>query len=397
VKGRLYVWDADADLPRFHPYSQSRPLGELRYGARLLRERWEDATGLAAAGHLTSSHLRDFTEPAAPPAVAAAAGPCVVGRSSFVPQPGSGLAGDGPLRFTTPDGTTVGGIVPAGATWSEAAAAGWPAQVLPGKLLTGAWQIIADLPGTLRSDLERLLLAGEASVIPRGATVLGDPALVMARDAMVEPHVVFDVRSGPIAIEAGVEVRTFTRLQGPLWVGRDSRLVGGQLRESAIGPRCVVHGEVSHSVFLGYSNKSHDGFLGHSLVGRWVNLGAGTVTSNLKNTYGPVRLDLGTERVETGMTFLGSLLGDHVKTAIGTMFPTGCAVGTGANIFGARRPAGPVRAFAWGTDEPDRVLACRMFLQTAARVLPRRDIAVDESTKNWLRAVWEHATGQQCD
>ena len=227
--------------------------------------------------------------------------------------------------------------------------------------------------------------------------MLGKPAqLFIDAGAVIEPHVVFDTRNGPIWIQAKAEVRAFSRLAGPLVIGAGTRVVGGYLRESSIGPMCVVHGEVSNSVFLGYANKSHDGFLGHSIVGRWVNLGAGTITSNLKNTYGPVRLNLGATRVETGMTFLGSMIGDHVKTAIGTMLPTGCVVGTGANLFGDRRPGPLVPAFAWGTDEPERRMACRMFLQAAARVLARRDVTCDGPMRAWLEALWSHCTGQPC-
>ena len=97
----------------------------------------------------------------------------------------------------------------------------------------------------------------------------------------------------------------------------------------SVGPHCRLHGEISTSIFAGYANKSHDGFLGHSVVGEWVNLGAGTITSNLKNTYGPMRLDIGTARIETGRTNVGTLFGDHVKTAIGTLLPTGAVVGYG--------------------------------------------------------------------
>lgn len=392
----LYLRDDPADASRFVPFSQSRPLGELRYGAFLLRERWTRDTGLAVAGHLAAAHLASYTEPGAPPVVAAVQGPCVVVRSTFVPAAGTAFGGPGPARLVDAAGAAVGAVVPAGAAFTGEAPAAWPARTIEGKRLEGIWQIVGDLPSVLRADL-LALAADRRGEVPRGATVLGDPALVVAPRAVIEPHAVFDVRSGPIVLEDDVEVRTFTRLQGPLWAGRGTRLVGGQLRESSIGPRCVVHGELSNSVLLGYANKSHDGFVGHTLAGRWVNLGAGTITSNLKNTYGPVRLNLGAERVETGMTFLGSLLGDHVKTAIGTMLPTGCVVGTGANIFGSRRPDAVVAPFAWGTEEPGRVLACRMFLQTAARVLPRRDVAMDEATRAWLTDLWRHATGQSCD
>jgi len=405
-KTPIFLYDDPADLERFLPFSSSRPIGELRYGAHLLRERWERAGFGPIAGHLAGEHLADFSETGAPPVVGQPARRAILLRSSFVPA-----AEDVSLAMT-PDaaggrlvdaaGNTVGAAVAGDLPWTGPAGipADWPTVLVPGKLLGGIWEIVADLLPALREDLadEALVRDEPEARVPAGCTVLGDAEdLLIDEGAIIEPLVVLDTRGGPIWIQAGAEVRSFSRLAGPLVVGRGSRIVGGQLRECSIGPMCVVHGEVSNSIFLGYANKSHDGFLGHSIVGRWVNLGAGTITSNLKNTYGPIRLNLGSARIDTGLTFLGSLIGDHVKTAIGTMLPTGCVIGAGANLFGTRRPESTVPAFAWGSDEPGRRLACRMFLQTAARVLPRRSVAFDETTRRYLEALWRHATGQPCD
>src|SRR5207244_4996615 len=103
------------------------------------------------------------------------------------------------------------------------------------------------------------------------------------------------------------------------WARANPQRPGRPIRTSAIRPHCKVRGEVSHFVFLGYANKAHDGFVGHSVIGRCVNLGAGTITSDLKNTYGPVRLDAAGTTIETGLLHLGTLLGDHAKPAIGTL------------------------------------------------------------------------------
>jgi len=111
--------------------------------------------------------------------------------------------------------------------------------------------------------------------------------VVSLREAAIEPGVVFDTRNGPVVLESGVEVRSGTRLEGPLWVGANTRVMAGAIKHCAIGPWCVIHGEVSTTAMLGYANKGHYGFLGHSVLGRWVNFGAGTTTSNLKSTYGP--------------------------------------------------------------------------------------------------------------
>jgi len=396
---KLFLYDAAEDLERFLPFSLSRPLGELRYGAFLLRERWSALLDLPVAGCVSPhAHLTDFIEAGAPPVVA---GPGekvearLFLRSTFAPAPSARLPAEptDAVRFVDSAGATVGFAIPRRAAWDGfGAAAQWPATALEGKLLAGAWDLVGDLATALPADLERMRSAQAGGAVPRGTTVLGDPALVLAAEAAVEPGVVFDVRKGPIFLSPGVEVRSTARLAGPLAVARDARVVGGEISGSAIGPKCVVRGEISGSVFLGYANKSHDGFLGSSVVGRWANLGAGTITSNLKNTYGPVRLTLGATRYESGLTFLGSLIGDHVKTAIGTMLPTGCVIGVGANLFGSRRPPSEVPAFAWGLDEPGVVMECGRFVEIAGRVLPRRDVAVDDRTRRYLAAVWGAAT-----
>ena len=400
----VYLYDDPDDRELFLPFSDSRPIGELRYGAYLLRERAAEAFG-AVHGHFTVPHLAGFAEAEAPPVVSAAAGGGVALflRSTFVPGPRDMTTMarrdfEG-LRLTDAQGHLVGALLHDAAAWQgpHGIKASWPAVVVAGKLLAGAWEIIADLVPALRADLDAIRADRAAARVPAGCTVLGDAAALLVDDgAHVEPLVAFDTRGGPIWVQEGAEIRTFSRLAGPVVVGRGTRIVGGQIRESSIGPKCVVHGEVSNTLFTGYANKSHDGFLGHSVVGRWANLGAGTINSNLKNTYGPIRLNLGARRIDTGLTFLGALIGDHVKTAIGTMLPTGCVIGTGANLFGSRRPDTAVAPFAWGTDEPGRVMACRMFLQTAARVLPRRQVEFDDGTRRFLESVWQHCTGQPC-
>ncbi len=397
----VYLYDDPTDLPRFAPFTQSRPIGELRYGAWLLRERAERVLDTLVTGTIAEPHLAQFREADAPPVGSAGtSGTRVVLRSAFAFAPGAAAPDLGkPARLVDAAGETVGAVLDRGVAFTTPAAIPdkLPTVKLEGRVLAGAWELVKELPALLTADIEAARADLPDAVVPAGTTLIGHPShLVIEEGASVEPLVVFDVRNGPIWIRKGAEIRSMSRLAGPLVVGEHTRIVGGQIRESSIGPTCVVHGEVSNAVFLGFANKSHDGFLGHSVVGRWVNLGAGTITSNLKNTYGPVRLNLGSERIETGLTFLGSLIGDHVKTAIGTMLPTGCVLGTGANVFGTARPANAVAPFAWGTDEPGRVLACRMFLQIAARVLPRRNVPFGDAEQAWLTAVWEHATGQKC-
>jgi len=167
-------------------------------------------------------------------------------------------------------------------------------------------------------------------------------------------------------------------------VGPGTRVLGGLVRGSVFGPECRVHGEIAASVFLGFANKSHYGFVGHSVVGHWVNLGAGTTTSNLKNTYGPVRLEVDGERIETGRINVGALFGDHAKTAIGTMLATGTVVSAGANVFGTPMPPKYVPPFAWGCIGEER-MSEDGFLRVAERVLKRRNVAFSAERRESLR------------
>lgn len=385
----LYLLDPDP-TPAWAPFAGARPVCELRAGAHLIRERWEMFVGSEAAGIFALPHLAGFTEPGVPPVCPRrpVTGPVVIGSSTFAPY---GLAPSlpaGAFRLTN-GGITVGWGVGTGETWDGPQPHATAVEVA-GMVLHGVYDLVPALDRLLADDVRALL--GDSDPVPAGSIVLGDPAAIGVHDAMVEPGVVFDVRNGPVVLESGAEVRSGARLEGPLWVGSNAHVLGGPVRASAIGPRVNARGELSNCVFLGYGNKAHDGFVGHSVIGRWANLGAGTVTSNLKNTYGRVRLDVAGTLLDTGLQFLGSLVGDHAKTAIGTLLSTGTVIGTGANVFEGVRPPKYVSPFAWGGIGPTRMTKDG-FLKVAGRVLPRRDVAMDETTRAVLGRIYDWALG----
>jgi UDP-N-acetylglucosamine diphosphorylase/glucosamine-1-phosphate N-acetyltransferase len=386
---RLYLLEPDSPGPAWAPFAGVRPVAELRAGAWLVRERWEAAVGTAASG-IIGGHVAGFCDVESPPVIdpGSIVGPAMVVRSSFVP-PRVALAAEGLGRMTH-GGVTVAWSLAEGEPWRGPHDEGI-ARDIDGMPLRGAFDLVTALERLLGSDCLEFT-AAPADPIPSGSIVLGDAGLVVCLDAQVEPGVVFDTRHGAVVLTEGVEVRSGTRLEGPLFVGPGTILLGGQLRRSAFGPQCRVHGEVSDTTMIGYANKSHDGFLGHSVLGHWVNLGAGTITSNLKNTYGEIRLELPGERIETGRTNLGSLIGDHAKTAIGTLLPTGAVIGTGAHIFGAGAVPKQVAPFAWGSDGRNR-LELEGFVRIATRVMPRRGIAMSPERERSLRALYARATG----
>jgi hypothetical protein len=152
---------------------------------------------------------------------------------------------------------------------------------------------------------------------------------------------------------------------------------------------CKVHGEVSNVIFIGHANKGHDGFVGHSMLGRWVNLGAGTITSNLKNTYGTVQLWTPDGIRETGMQFLGTLFGDHAKTGIGLRLTTGTVIGAAANVYGSVMPPKAVAPWGWGEAGSLAAYRADKFLQVAERMMARRHVTLSESSRRQLLASYE--------
>jgi UDP-N-acetylglucosamine diphosphorylase/glucosamine-1-phosphate N-acetyltransferase len=384
----LYLLEPEEPGAAWAPFAGVRPLAELRAGVWRVRERWEAAVGNDATA-LLGSHAAGFNEgdePSLRP-VGPVEGPAIIGASWFAPT-GAPIDSGGARRLVYGD-ETVGWAIPAGERWDGPHAKG-PELSIQGVLLRGTFDLLTALEELLPADCADFLAAPNDGV-PLGSVVLGDPTHLVSMGASVEPGVVFDLRNGAVVLDQGAEVRSGTRLEGPVYVGPGSRILGGFIRASVFGSECRVRGEVVASVFLGFANKSHDGFVGHSVIGPWVNLGAGTTTSNLKNTYGPVRLEVDGERIETGRLNLGSLIGDHAKTAIGTMLATGTVVSAGANVFGTPMPPKYVPPFAWGCSGSERMTEDG-FLRIAERVMSRRNVTFSAERRESLRQAFARGT-----
>jgi UDP-N-acetylglucosamine diphosphorylase/glucosamine-1-phosphate N-acetyltransferase len=385
---------ADDRLARtFEPFALTRPVSELRAGAELLRRRWEAALGEPATGLLTAEHLRDFAEAGAPavfrhevPAGTLVANARFAAALERAPAHAAVWRNEGrvaAVRLQEPVAASAFDTIPSldvlapdGAR--EAAIEGW--------WIDAVWDLVRHLQVMMERDIAVLGPAFRTN--HPSITRQGSHAVYIAPDAVIDPFVLFDASLGPILVRQGVTVRAFSRLVGPCVIGEGTTINGGTITGSSVGDSCRVHGEVSTTILVGHANKAHDGFLGHSVLGRWVNLGASTVNSNLKNTYGPVALWTPAGLMDTGMQFLGAFLGDHVRTAIGTRLTTGCVVGTGANIFGDRTVPKTVPPFAWGV-EGDEVWDPVRFLSSAERVMARRQVTLDAAGRRLLTTAYE--------
>jgi UDP-N-acetylglucosamine diphosphorylase/glucosamine-1-phosphate N-acetyltransferase len=226
---------------------------------------------------------------------------------------------------------------------------GEPFPGLPGK---APWEILAQSDKLIVADWElwNRTHRNHRPARLRGVHVIGSAQDVhLGARATVQPGCVLDASDGPIIIGDGAAIK-WSQVVGPVFIGPGCVVDGARLRPgTSLGPNCKVGGEVSATIFQSRVNKAHEGFVGHTWAGRWVNFGALATTSNLKNTYGTIRYQRdGDTTVETGAQFLGSVIGDHTKIGIGQMMTTGANVGVGCNVFGGGVTPKYVPSFSWG-------------------------------------------------
>jgi UDP-N-acetylglucosamine diphosphorylase / glucose-1-phosphate thymidylyltransferase / UDP-N-acetylgalactosamine diphosphorylase / glucosamine-1-phosphate N-acetyltransferase / galactosamine-1-phosphate N-acetyltransferase len=253
------------------------------------------------------------------------------------------------------------------------------------RLVTYPWDLVL----ANEAELRRQCRAGgiREGHIYDGAHLVHQTQIHIGSEARIKPGAVLDAEDGPIHIERDALIQANAVLEGPCYIGAGSVVrPGAAIRAgTTIGPVCKVGGEIEGSIIHGHTNKQHDGFLGHSYVGEWVNLGAGTINSDLKNTYGTIRVSLNGQGVESGQHFLGAFIGDHSKTGIGTILPTGCVIGIAANVFKSGGVPKFVPSFAWLTDAGMTSYRVDKAIQIARTVMGRRDMELTPTEEQLLR------------
>lgn len=256
------------------------------------------------------------------------------------------------------------------------------------------WDLVLANPDEIRKDYASLGRCGIEGTVEQPNAVRGAKKDVyIAPGALLHPMVVIDAEHGPVYLDEGVQVHPFTRIEGPCYVGKKSILLGAKCREgNSIGPMCRIGGEVEESIVQGYSNKYHDGFLGHAYVGEWVNLGALTTNSDLKNDYTSVSVMLdGKRSVDTGSHKVGSLIGDHTKTSVGVFFNTGAYVGAMAVLMATGKPLPKfIPSFAWFVEGVvTKGFGRASVYQTARMAMSRRGCQWTDADQALWDAVFE--------
>ena len=259
------------------------------------------------------------------------------------------------------------------------------------------WDLVKYNAEAIKDDCQALGGGKVEGFLDERVAIYGDRAeLHIEEEARVEAGVVLNLKGGPIYISRGAWIRPFTVIDGPSFVGEDSIIDGAKLREGcSIGKVCRIGGEVEESILQAYSNKHHDGFLGHAYVGEWVNLGAMVTNSDLKNNYGEVKVYVKGELINSGAIKVGCFIADHAKLNIGTLLDTGTVIGVAANILGSSSPPKYVPSFSWGggrefvEHDPEKAIA------SAKKIMARRKVEQSPAEAALLRQVYEMTAGER--
>lgn len=231
-----------------------------------------------------------------------------------------------------------------------------------------------------------------AGKIHKGVSLINRRKIIIGSGSEIFPGVVLNATDGPVVIGKDVTVMSNAVINGPVFIGDHSLVkVGAKIYpNTSIGEMCKVGGEIEGTIIQSYSNKQHDGYLGHAYIGSWVNIGADTNNSDLKNNYSNVKVMLNGKLIDTGMVHFGMLIGDHTKTGINMMFDTGTIIGAACNLYGAGLPPRYIPSFVRGSvDNPYKTHSAEMALETATLAMSRRNVNSTQSFIQLFKKVFE--------
>jgi UDP-N-acetylglucosamine diphosphorylase/glucosamine-1-phosphate N-acetyltransferase len=392
------------------PLTWFRPAFDLRCGMNTLYEKIKRAYPRAGIGIYCRDYLASVVKKDHPGAVVGKINETSVlfinGRLILSPETAKRIPLNGSDEIFTCDGTVVAArlsktnlelvannpfLLDAKKYFSPVLATAKTTQI-SAKVITYFFDLIAHDPDEIKSDFYQTARGGVTRGKVHQTTAIHQRSGVFVDDgAEVEAFCVLDARNGPVYVSKNAKILPYSRLEGPCFVGEGSVInSGANIRSgTSIGPGCKVGGEVEMSVFQGFSNKQHYGFLGHSFIGEWVNIGAGATNSDLKNNYGSVKVHYLNNEIDSRKTFIGCAVGDHTKIGIGALISTGAVIGVAANIYGGGHTQKFIPSFSWGDDQnlvrhdPEKALA------TAIAVTSRRGVEMKEEDIELFKKVFE--------
>lgn len=385
----------------FKPLTLTRPVDDLRIGIYSIRKKWEISLNSDPACRLTDPLLQKVF----PGAGVDPTKNCYWINSRFLPTPGlisaihdlkedRYLSAGGQIVAALTSGKKTAAMIKSG-TFSTNSLSEQQVAEKDLQSIENLWDLLELNEEEITNDIRRSgLQAVPANWSAQGVELMNREHIYIHPDADIEPGTMLIAREGPIVIESGVQIEAGSIIRGPVAVCEDAQIkMGAQLYGgTTIGPVCKIGGTVGKSIFHSYSNKAHDGFVGNSLVGQWVNFGADSNTSNLKNNYSTVRVrhwESGRE-IETGVQFLGTIIGDHSKTAINTALNTGTVCGVSSNLFEHGFPPKYIPSFTWMGGGAVQEYRFEKAVEAMSAMMARRGQKPDQPYLAMMRNIFEN-------
>jgi UDP-N-acetylglucosamine diphosphorylase/glucosamine-1-phosphate N-acetyltransferase len=389
----IILFDDKLIRPNLLPLTFTRPVADIRVGILTIADKWRKFAGQAVS-YLTQPYLqKKYTCHSAPTGNMYVNG-AVCPNADLMKavrqlKPGKALFRNNVLLAYHADEQTFESLTYL-YEYSNAVPKIFEGNVT---IIQEVWEIFTRNGQQIKADFDLITEGRTSAPITDPHTVVYAPENIFLEEGVKLRAAVLNAESGPIYLGKNCEVQEGAVIRGAFALGEGSMLnMGSKMRgDITIGPFCKVGGEISNSVIFGYSNKGHEGFLGNSVLGEWVNLGADTNTSNMKNNYADVKLwnYVKGGMKDTGLQFCGAIMGDHTKCGINTMLNTGTVTGVSANVFGSGYPRNFIPSFTWGSTPAIETYQLPKFFESAARAMERRQRVLDEVEKGILSSVYE--------
>lgn len=387
----LVLFDEPTVRQDLLPFTFTRPVAGLRVGILTIAEKWQRYLGLTPSFDAPEYLQKKFPLTVSTDNLwihgALCPHPALVARIQTL-KPGEGLRqGATLLAMRTPEDEVPEVISGPMYEYTE-----------PVALIDQVWKIFKLNGEEIRSDYALITKGRAGAPITDEHTRVYHRERIFLEEGVTIRAAILNAENGPIYLGKNSIVQEGAIIRGPFAMGESSHInMGAKIRgDVTLGPYCKVGGEVSNSIFIGYSNKAHDGFLGNSVIGEWCNFGADSNTSNLKNNYENIKIWSYRKGgfADTGLMFCGLMMGDHSKCGINTMFNTGTVMGVSANIFGAGFPRTFIPSFAWGGAAGYSTFQFEKVVASCTKAMERRNKSFDDSERGILEHLF-HAQAHE--
>ena len=384
----IILFDDNEVRKHLLPFTYTRPTAMLRVGITTISEKWQALLGEANYSYLTVPYLKKKF----PLHVRRSTNLMIAGH--VIPTP---RLAEQVLALQEGEALMVGeDLIAFNGSAQDYDAKHYSRVLYPTRkplMLKHLYDIFEFNGAVLKQDFNRLTAGRKSQPISPTNTVIGDPSRIFIEEGAYVEGAMLNTNDGPIYIGPDVEIMEGACIRGGFAACHHAKVrIGAKVYGAVtLGPHCKIGGEVENSVFIGYSNKAHDGFLGDAVIGEWCNIGGGTSASNLKNDYGEIKLwNYASKRFErTGLQFCGLFMGDHSKIGVNGMINTATVLGVGVNIHGSGFPRNFVASFQEGSAAAGfKDVPLETFYTIAGRVMARRDIALTDVDRAIYKAIY---------